>query len=191
MKVQDGSGSGYVAKVDSSNRLHTAARSQVSEESAAEIGDSYIAHGRCHLSADSSGGFMSMKNTSSTKVMKITRIYIDAHNLSDSLIIGQVKNPTVANGTLVDPVNKNFASGNVSGVELYISDSSSDLTITGGDPYHAFAIASLQHMVRDMKGTNVIYAGDIIAWTWETVDGGNAIDGEIVSLSVNYIMENI
>ena len=51
--------------------------------------------------------------------------------------------------------------------------------------YHAFPVASLTPLQRDMKGTNILGQDDIFLFGWSTVDGGNAVNGEVVSFSVN------
>jgi hypothetical protein len=68
---------------------------------------------------------------------------------------------------------------------LTVSDGSSDLTFTGGLPYHAFPVKTLEQYGRDMKGTNLLGQNDTLLFGWETVDAGNAVNGEIVSFSVN------
>ena len=55
----------------------------------------------------------------------------------------------------------------------------------GGTNYHAFSISSLESVTRNMRGTNILGKGDAIGWSWATVDGGNAVDAEIISFSVN------
>lgn len=186
--IRDGTGSGLTAGVESGNRLKVASKMFFAEEIAAQNDRSFIFHGRCHLSANASGGFLAIKNTSPESKIAITRIYIDAHNLSDNLIISQVKNPTVASGTNISStgmINKNFSSSREVVATLTISDGSADLTYTGGSAYHAFPIESLKQYTRDMKGTNLLGQNDTFLFGWETVDGGNAVDGEIVSFSVN------
>ena len=39
-----------------------------------------------------------------------------------------------------------------------------------------------------MNNTNIIPSGKSITFGWKTRGGGNATDGEIVSLSVNFII---
>jgi hypothetical protein len=131
---------------------------------------------------------MAIKNTSADVKIAISRIYIDAHSLSDSLIVEQIKNPTITGGTDISStgiINKNYASSRDMTAILTVSDSISDMTFTGGLPYHAFPVESLKQYGRDMKGTNLLGQNDILVFGWETVDAGNAVNGEIVSFSVN------
>jgi hypothetical protein len=186
--IRDGTGSGLLAKVEAGNRLKVASKTSFAEEIAAQNDRAFIFHGRCHLSANSSGGFMAIKNTSADVKIAISRIYIDAHSLTDDIIVEQVKNPTISGGTNISStgiINKNYASSRAMTATLTISDVSSDMTFTGGSPYHAFPVQSLQQYGRDMKGTNLLGQNDILVFGWETVDGENAVDGEIISFSVN------
>ncbi len=186
--IRDGTGSGLLAKVETGNRLKVASKTSFAEEIAAQNDRAFIFHGRCHLKAGPSGAFMAIRNTSADQKIAISRIYIDSHSLSDNLIVEQVKNPIISGGTdksLTGMINKNYASARVMSAILTISDSSSDMTFTGGTPYHAFPVQSLKQYARDMKGTNLLGQNDIFLFGWETVDGGNAVDGEIVSFSVN------
>jgi hypothetical protein len=186
--IRDGTGSGLLAKVEAGNRLKVASKTSFAEEIAAQNDRAFIFHGRCHLSANSSGAFMAIKNTSADVKIAITRIYIDSHSLSDNLIVEQIKNPTITGGTDISStgiINKNFASSREMTALLTISDINSDMTFTGGNPYHAFSVESLKQYPRDMKGTNLLGQNDTLVFGWETVDGGNAIDGEVVSFSVN------
>jgi len=180
--------SGYVAKVDSNNRLFVDSKSFFSEEVAAQLGNAYIWHGECHLKAAASGALMGFTSSDQEYAYAITRIYIDAHSLSDDIIIYQVKKPTLSGGTDISStgiINKNFASGKSQLGTLLISDGSADLTYTGGANYHSFVVQSLQSTQRNMQGTNIIANNNTICWGWATVDGGSAIDGEKIALSVN------
>lgn len=186
--IADGAGTGDKAKVGASNRLFVASRSSFAEEIGARNERSFILYGQCHLAAATSGAFMAFRNDNSDIMYAISRIYIDTHSLSDNLIITQVKNPTRTNGTDISTtgiVNKKFTAGRGLSATLWISDSSSDMTFSGGSTYHAFPVKTLSQHLRDMKGTNILSKNDIIGWGWSTVDGSNAVDGEIVSFSVN------
>ncbi len=187
-QIIDGTGDSYRAKVGESHRLFVASRSSDAEEIAARSERAFILHGRCHLAAATTGAFMAFRNDSSDILYAVSRIYIDPHGLTDDLIITQIKNPTRANGTDISTtglVNKNFISNRAATGTLWISDGSSDMTFTLGSEYHAFAGRSLTPISRDMRGTNILGKNDTIGWGWETVDGANAVDGEIVSFSVN------
>jgi len=180
--------SGNTAKVDSNSRLFVDSKSSFAEEVAAYRGNAYIWHAQCHLAAATSGGLMAFTSSDQNFAYAITRIYIDAHSLSDDIIVHQVKKPTLVSGTDISTtgiVNKDFSSGSTQQGTLKISDGSADLTYTGGTDYHAFVVQSKQSVHRSMNGTNIISNGDTILWGWETLDGANAVDGEIISLSIN------
>jgi hypothetical protein len=186
--IRDGTGSGVLAGVETGNRLKVASKMFFAEEIAAQNDRAFIFHGRCHLASATSGALMAIKNTSAESKIAITRIYIDPHSLTDNIIVSQVQNPIVSNGTDISAtgiINKNYASSRNLVATLRISDGSSDMTYTGGSPYHAFSAQSLQSSARDMKGTNLLGQNDTFLFSWETVDGGNAVDGEIISFSVN------
>jgi hypothetical protein len=187
MEIEDGTGQGNAAKVDSNNRLLVRAASFIGEEVEALEGNAFIVHGECHLAASTTGAFVYIENTSATHNYFITRIYIDARSLTDDIIIRQVFEPTRANGTAVVPVNKNRASGATMEGDFYISDGSSDMTLTSGTQYHAFVMSSGigDSTQRDMKGSNVLGPNTSMGFTWATVDGGNAVNAEIISFSIN------
>ena len=182
--------SGNVAKVDKDNRLHVDSKSNFVEEYAAENGNSYIVHGECHLAAASSGGLLYFLNTDARYDFVITRIYFDAHSLSKPINVLQIKNPTTITGgtdiTLTGLVNKNFGSSKQVGATLKISDASSDITYSGGQQYHSFVLQSMGSTMRDMRGTNVLCKNNSILFGWKTLDGTNAVDGEIISISLNF-----
>lgn len=186
--IDDGKGKGNQAQVNSANRLLTSSQSFAGEEVASAEGDGFILHAECHIAAATSGGLLYFKNTSSTFEVIVTRIYIDAGNLTDSFIIRQIFDATIINGTDISTtgiVNKNRASGIILEGILTQSDGSSDMTLSGGDQYHSFPVESLKQYARDMKGTNILTPNKSIAWSWATVDGGNGVDGEIISISCN------
>jgi hypothetical protein len=186
--IRDGTGSGLLAKVEPGNRLKVASKTSFAEEIAAQNDRAFIFHARCHLKAGTNGGFMAIKNLSIDQKIAISRIYIDAHSLTDNIIVEQIRNPTISGGSDISStgiINKNYTSDRQMSAQLIVSDGNSDMTFTGGSPYHAFPVQSLQQYARDMKGTNLIGQNDIFLFGWETVDGGNAVDGEVVSFSVN------
>lgn len=186
--IRDGTGSGLMAKVEEGNRLKVASKTSFAEEIAAQNDRAFIFHARCHLKAGTNGGFFAIKNTSPDQKIAISRIYIDAHSLTDDIIVEQIQNPTTSGGTDISStgiVNKNYTSARQMSAQLIISDGSADMTFTGGSPYHAFPVQSLKQYSRDMKGTNLLGQNDIFLFGWETVDGGNAVDGEVISFSVN------
>lgn len=191
MIIEDGSGSNLSAKVNSNQQLETKSESLVSENAAAQRGEAFIVHFECHLAAASSGALMAITNNDQEFDFEVTRIYIDPHTLTPSdLIVTQVFDPTLSNGTDVSStavVQKNRGSSETFDLTVKASDSSSDLTISGGTQYHAFPADSRKSSQRNMNGTNILSKGKTICWGWKTSGGGNATDGEIISLSVNIV----
>lgn len=185
---------------ESSGRGLVDSKSRPSEEVEAVTGDAFILHGECHLAAAANGGLLAFKNTSDTKEVVITRLYIDPHVLvSGDTIVTQLKNPTVVGGTDITDsitqgkVQKNFGKGkNITGI-LIISDGSADLTYSDdGQRYHSLPVKSMTPAgERDMKGTNVIAPNTTIGWGWKTVAGDNAKDGDIIALSINCFIRDI
>ena len=188
--IKDGN-SGNVAKVNKLGELLTLSESVPSEGFQAQDGNAFILHGECHLSASNNGGLMYFKNLESQFNVTITRIYIDAHKLTpDDIIITQVFDATPLNGTDISEVaivQKNrSANENLNG-QVLISDSASDLTYTGGTQYHAFPVKNMTSQQRNMNETNVLGFNNSILWGWKTVSGNNAVDGEVISFSVNVV----
>jgi len=164
-----------------------------SEETAAEEGRGYIAHAVCHTAAATSGTLLAIKNLSSDQSFHLTRIYVDPQTLTVSdLLLTQIINPTsVSGGTDVTTsaiIQKNTGKNNLfasSGAQILISDASADATTVGGDQFHEFPVDSRTPIPRDMVGTNVIAPGGTWVIGYKREGGGNAVDGEKISLSVN------
>ena len=194
--IVDGKGRGYLAAVSDENRLLTESKSRPSEEVEAENGKAYIFHGECHTAAAASGGLMYFTNTSSTMDVVITRIYIDTFTITPTdLIVTQVRQPaTKSNGTDISTtgiIQKDFSKTSSAIGTLVVSDGSSDMTYTGGEKYHAFPAKTMVSLTRDMKGTNIVSPNTTILFGWKTAAGGNATNGEIISLSVNCFTRTI
>lgn len=192
--IIDGRGRGNIAHVDNSNRLLVLSTSLFAEEHHARMGHSFIAHGECHTAAAATGGLLAITNNSSVFDVIITRIYIDPFTITPTdLIVTQVKNPTISSGTDITTtgiINKNYSSNIPFDGTLTVSDASADLTLSGGTQYHAFPIGTMvSPTARDMKGTNIVTQDQTIAWGFKTVGGGDATDGEIISISVNFYIQ--
>jgi len=188
--VNGGKGPRFAQRVDEQGRAFGIVDSLDSEEWAARRGDSFILHGECHLAAATAGALMYYENDSDDYLVAIGRVYVDAHSLSDDIIIRQAYDPTRANGTAITATgivqkHRRKPTTGLPGT-LHISDGSSDMTFSAnGTRYHGFTISSLESIERDMHGTNILGKGDGIGWDWATVDGANGVDAEIISLSVN------
>jgi hypothetical protein len=189
--IKDGTGSGNLAKVDDKNRLYTYSVTEPTEQVEAENGLSFIIHKECHTAASTGGGLLYIKNNDSDYDMVITRIFIDSHTItSEDLICVQVFDATISNGTDISTtalINKNRGSSKTFDLTVKCSDSSSDITYTGGTQYHSYPIKTMTQYFRDMAGTIVIPAGKSILFGFKRVGGGSATDGQIISFSVNII----
>jgi hypothetical protein len=189
--IKDGTGSGNLAKVDDKNRLYTYSVTEPTEQVEAENGLSFIIHKECHTAASTGGGLLYIKNNDSDYDMVIKRIFIDSHTItSEDLICVQVFDATISNGTDISTtalINKNRGSSKTFDLTVKCSDSSSDITYTGGTQYHSYPIKTMTQYFRDMAGTIVIPAGKSILFGFKRVGGGSATDGQIISFSVNII----
>ena len=185
------------AIVDGDGQLLVSSLSRVGEEWHSEQkGTAFIIHARCHLAAAASGGLIYIQNDETIKRVHITRIYIDPFTLTTPVIISQIKNPATITGgtdislsTSVGITQKNFPSGVLFDGTVKQSDGSSDITYTGGQEYHAFMANSLTSTKRNMNGTNILGKNDVLLFGWETEAGGNATNGEIISLSINIYLD--
>lgn len=190
-QIIDGTGRGLKAKVNDDNQLIVLSQSVPSEGIQSEKGNSFIIHAECHTAAAASGGFMQITNNEQDFVYEVTRIYIDPQTITPTdLICTQVFDATGTSGTDVSStaiINKNRGNANNFDLTVVISDSSADLTYSGGEQYHAFPINSRTSSQRNMQLTNIIPKNKSILFGWKTEGGGNATDGEKVSFSVNIV----
>lgn len=190
-KIQDATGSNDWLKVNGFNQAEVYSESVPSEGIQAERGKAFIVHAECHLAAAAAGGLLSITNNDPSHDVEITRIYVDPHTITPTdLIVTQVFDATLASGTDVSStaiIQKNRGSVIDFDLTVKISDASADLTYTGGIQYHAFPVTSMTSMQRNMQSTNIIPRNKSITFGWKTRGGGNATDGEIISLSVNMV----
>lgn len=189
--IKSGS-SGNILIINNEGQLLGRVRSASSEEHRSDGGQSFILSAECHLSASINGGLMAFKNTDPSDHVHITRLYFDSLTANDDIIIYQVKNPTISNGTNVSTtniINKNFENNRTLSGVLTVSDASSDLTYTGGSKYHSFVLEAKKSRMRDMMGTNVLGNNNMVLFGWATLDGANAVDGDKISISLNCFVE--
>lgn len=191
IRIKDGTGKGYDAAVTSLNQLFTYSESIPSEGYQARLGNAFIIHAECHTAAAATGALLAITNNDQNYELEVTRIYIDPHTITPTdLILTQVFEPTLASGTDVSStaiVQKNRGVADTFDLTVKISDSSADLTYTGGTQYHAFPAKTMTSTQRNMQLTNIIRKNQTILWGWKTRGGGNATDGEIVSLSIDVV----
>jgi len=190
IKIKDGTGTGNRAKVNEKGQLSVISESLTSEGAQAQAGNAFILHAECHTAAAASGGLLQITNDNGEDI-EITRIYIDAYTITPTdLIITQVYDATGTAGTDISStgiIQKNRGSAEMLAATLVVSDGSSDLTYTGGTQYHAFPVKTMTSQQRSMSGTNIIPKGKSILFGFKTVSGGNATNGEIISLTINLI----
>lgn len=179
------------ASVNSIGQLSVLSEDVPSEGFQSRLGNTFIVHAECQTALAASGGLLQLTNNDASADIEITRIYIDGHTITPTdLIVTQVFDATGAAGTdvsLTAIVQKNRGSAEVLNASVVVSDASSDLTYTGGTQYHAFHVGNNESLQRNMNSTNIIPAGKSILWGWKTVSGSNAVDGEVISLSINLI----
>ncbi len=181
-------------------RAQVEAVSYFAEEAAGEDGDAYIFHGECRTDAAAAGALMYIKNTSSTKNIRIGRLYFDPQTLTDAdLLVTQWITPTTTTGgtdiTTSGIIQKKTSAPNAlasTGCILKISDASSDMTFTGGSRFHTFPLNSRTSSQRDMKGTNIVGPGGEWFLGYKLEDGSSAVGDQIIGISINcYIEEAI
>jgi hypothetical protein len=189
--IASGTGKNYLAEVNEFNQLEVLSESIPSEGVQSQRGNGFIIHAECQTASASSGALMSITNNDSNYNLEITRIYIDPHVITPSdLIVTQVFDAILSGGTDVSSsavVQKNRGSAQSFDLSVLISDSSSNLTYSGGDQYHSFPVTSMSEIQRNIRYTNILPRGKSVTFGWKTSGGGNATDGEIVSLSVNVV----
>lgn len=191
LTIKDGTGSNVEAAVTSENQLKVIAESRPSVSVQAEDGNTFIIHYECETAAAASGGFMTITNNESRYNVEVTTIFVDSHTITPSdLIVTQVFDADISNGTDVSStavVQKNRSLSRELDLTVIVSDSSSDMTYTGGEQYHAFPIPTMTSTLRDVDGTNILNTNSSLTFGWKTRSGSNATDGEVVSFSINVI----
>ena len=157
MEISDGTGKGYRAEVNSLN--------QVSGRGICSLYHQFVS---CHhhqaymaslgteanptLTVTATGGYMMyLKNTSTEYDAIIARITASTSALMSVTIM---KNPTIGalgNETAVVPVNKNFSSGKVADVDVYVWDEGGDQItgITGGTCGGTYQVNGLERLLFD------------------------------------------
>lgn len=196
MIIENGTGNGgYKVRVNKYSQLSVISEEVPSEGAQSSLGNSFIVHAECHTSAASSGGFLYIKNNEPNIYVEITKIYIDPHTITPTnLIITQWFDPTPVGGTDLSSsavIQKNRGSGSTLNLSVLASTSSGDVTFTGGTRYYSFPVRSMISTERNMNSTNQLVVNKAIGWGWKTVSGANAVDGEIISFSVNLVKRNI
>ncbi len=136
--IKDGTGAGYVAKVDSENHLHTFAVTQTLQEWHAIQGDGYnVNTGNITLTNASASAVYYLKNNEDRDIIITSLVYLidDSTGGTAALKCDVDRNPT--GGTIVDtatasaPVNRNHGSAKTLTVDSYSGAQGN--TLTGAD----------------------------------------------------------
>jgi len=138
MKVSDGSGSGYEAKVDAELMLHTRALNTPSGLHAALRGEAYnLAWGQFTLTSATQSALTYFYWADVTRVASVTRqVFSFGPSTGGTGLVRlqMYRNPTggtvISAGTAVTAVNNNFGSGNVPSATFLKGAQGS--TVTGG-----------------------------------------------------------
>lgn len=164
-QLRDGTGSGYLAEVDESNRLLTRSIEKSEDKEATENGDSFnINSGLITLTTDGESGILYVTNNDTTKIHVTGIVAIlgpsTGGDSSDTTRVRIYKNPTAfSSSTVVDiNSNRNFASSKTLTGDFY--KGAEGATITDGTTH----IESLIN-----PGSRVFFAID------EFLDKGNTI----------------
>lgn len=187
MQIEDGTGHGYRAEVDSNNQLKV--RSTIStyhQFISCEKQQAYMVslgtEALPTLTVTATGGYMMyLKNTSTLYDAIISRIVLTTSALMEITIM---KNPTIGsigNEATITPINKNFASGKVADVDVYGWDEVADgiTGISGGDCVGTCQVNGFENLLFDEA--TCLGLNDIIA-----IKAKNA--GEITAVIHGYYL---
>jgi hypothetical protein len=155
--VDDGTGNGFKAGVNSENRVLTRAmQSTYQQHISCEHEEAYMcplcSEATPTLTVTATGGYMLyLKNASSDYDAIISRITVSTSALITIIVM---KNPTIGslgNETAKIPVNKNFKSGKVSEIDCYSWDEAGDgiTGITGGTCAGTYQVNGFERLLFD------------------------------------------
>jgi hypothetical protein len=137
IKIEDGTGTGRRAKVDSNNRIETSGLAETVSNDAAIQGSAYnVNTGTLALTSGSKSAVVYLKNTGTNNIVIPKLFYLFGANTGGSgeHLVQVERNPT--GGTIVTgastqtPVNRNFSSQNTLTADSYKGAEGS--TLTGG-----------------------------------------------------------
>lgn len=157
MQLEDGTGTGYRAEVNSLNQIKVRSiRSTYHQYVSCNNEEAYMASLGTEavptLTVTAGGGYMMyLKNTSTKYDAVLARLTVST---SAIMTLTVMKNPVIgvlANETALIPVNKNFKSGKVADVDVYIWDEVADgiTGITGGECAGTYQINGLERILLD------------------------------------------
>lgn len=178
--IQDGSGSGYRAKVDSKNRVHSLAISETAGTEASTNGDLYnVNTGTITLTTANASSLLYMKNTDSVSWI-FNRVFYNAGESTGGtgeflaeVIANATTGTLITAGTDLDPYNLNFGSSKE--LTSTTKKGSEGSTLTNGDARVSTIIPA--------SGTRVLIAFDSII-----VEPGSSISVTITPQTGNTSM---
>lgn len=149
-QIKDGTGSAYLAKVDSDNRLHGLSKTETFSESLSKEGNSYNFNtGTIRLSGSSATSQLCyFKNTGDNDVVvySITYLMGVSSGGTGSLNVRIYRNPTegtiVTNGTPKAPINNHFGSSNIISGTALIGGNGFTVTKSDGVAYESLLYSS-------------------------------------------------
>lgn len=157
MMIEDGTGNAHKTEVNAEHMLKTRSVNSVYHQHVAcEHEQAYMGslgtEAKPTLTVTGTGGYMMyLKNTSDKYDAIMARIAVSTSALTTITIM---KNPTIGslgNEVALTPVNKNFKSGKIADVDLYIWDEVGDgiTGITGGTCAGTYQINGLERILFD------------------------------------------
>ena len=187
---------GTVARVGNHARLMVDAVSQIQEADAAHGGDAYIgstpqAGIRSWTTATGNEYIlMYLKNLSATDFLIISKFIMSVS--AAGLVLYGIANPvegTLANNTLVEPLNRNFGSSKTADSELHLWDEVGTAGITGltGGEEFSSAILPASVLPFDQEATLHLARNNSVAVGVQNATGGNVE----VAAAVRFFFEQI
>ena len=160
MKLQDGTGKGYVAKVNTKNRLQVTAKTEPAAYiNAIADGSSYT--WSSSFSAATGEEVLYIKNTSKTELLVLSSMYLGAVNTA---LFSLYEVSGTAAGTAVTGKNTNLSSGNVAAASAYGEASVTGLTI--GDRILQLRVPANSSASYDLQDSIILGFNDAVAVTY-------------------------
>jgi len=168
-QIQDGTGKGYLAKVDNENRLFTQSVTTSSQEHASELGLAYnINTGIITLTNATKTPVLYLKNNEDYELVIDTVLYMTGASTggSGNILVEIVRNPTA--GTIISGAsavemnaNRNFGSSRSLSVNAYKGATGS--TLTDGTKFIESILATATQRVAVSVGAIIIPKGSSMA----------------------------
>lgn len=195
LRLQDGTGKSYEAKVDSLNRLAVKSDTVDIEMEAAEKGESFALYGKCLLAVTAAtSGLIFLKNTSAIKAVHPTRVFINSEDIGQKVYLEFRKNPiidTTDTGDSVDGINKAFSSAKNADILGGISSTTNLEFSTLGTLLHKMVVMPDSNMMMDLKGAIKLDQNNIFGIRWVAHTLGNPTDSKVVNFTINFVTEDI